>query len=346
MCCGGVVKGKILALLGFYFFGMMVIILGYLGGFMRRIDERDVMFARMARRAGTVAYEEFYGRRPELRAGDDVLRMKGPMGDERAKFYEPLGSALVDGCFGFLGDIKGLVDGPERAAVKVVAEGSLFTDKIKEVAALYGAKVSGVAAYDAGYYYSHRGRMDAHYGEVVSGGLPYTFVFAVAMDPELIQTAPRVTESVAVTKGYIDAAVIGMVLTYWIKGMGYEARNHMDGNYLMVMPLAAKAAGLGDIGRHGLLITEDYGPRVRLGAVSTDLPLLVDGPSAFSVAEFCETCGVCAQFCPAKAIDAGARSEVDGVARWLPVIQEKCFGKWQEFGSDCGLCLARCPVGL
>ena len=74
--------------------------------------------------------------------------------------------------------------------------------------------------------------------------------------------------------------------------------------------------------------------------------LVADGPSDFSVAAFCETCGVCARFCPANAIDSGVRSEVDGAARWLPVIQERCFGKWQEFGSDCGLCVARCPIGL
>ena len=62
-------------------------------------------------------------------------------------------------------------------------------------------------------------------------------------------------------------------------------------------------------------------------------------------ATFCETCGVYARFCLAKAIDSGERSEVDGAARWLPVIQERCISKWQEFGSDCGLYGARCPIG-
>lgn len=312
---------------------------------MKRIDERDVMFARMARKPGSAAYEEYYGRNPERQLSDDELRKMPPMGDETAKFYDPMDSLLVDATFGFLGDIKGLVDGPSPSAVKLEESAEVFTARLKEIAALYGAKLTGVAAYDERYYYSHRGRMDAHYGERLDVGLPYTFVFAVEMDPELLACAPRVKESIAVTKGYLDAAMVGMVLTYWIKRMGYEARNHMDGNYLMVMPLAAKAAGLGDIGRHGLLITEAYGPRVRLGAVTTDLPLVVDKPAAFHISEFCETCGACARFCPSKAINAGARAEIDGELRWQ-IDQEKCYGKWQVLGSDCGLCLVKCPVGV
>jgi len=36
-----------------------------------RFDERDTMFARMARRARTPPYEEYYSRRPELQKADD-----------------------------------------------------------------------------------------------------------------------------------------------------------------------------------------------------------------------------------------------------------------------------------
>jgi epoxyqueuosine reductase QueG len=124
--------------------------------------------------------------------------------------------------------------------------------------------------------------------------LPYNFVFAVEMDMPYISKAPFIPESIAVTKGYVDAAIIGMIVTYYIKSLGYEARNHMDGNYLMVMPLAAKAAGFGDIGRHGLLITPEYGPRIRLGAVTTSMPLVPDAISEFNVKEFCYLCGKCA----------------------------------------------------
>ncbi|RKX78985.1 MAG: hypothetical protein DRZ90_09340 [Spirochaetes bacterium] len=39
----------------------------------------------------------------------------------------------------------------------------------------------------------------------------------------------------------------------------------------MVLPPSAAAAGLGEIGRHGLLVTKNYGSRVRISAVTTNL---------------------------------------------------------------------------
>jgi epoxyqueuosine reductase QueG len=116
----------------------------------------------------------------------------------------------------------------------------------------------------------------------------------------------------------------------------------MDGNYLLVLPLAAKAAGLGDIGRHGLLITEKYGSRIRLGAVTTNMPLSTDKPSAFSVTEFCRICGKCSKTCPAKAISSEERTEINGVMRWQ-IIQEECYRKWRVLGTDCGICISTCP---
>ena len=53
----------------------------------------------------------------------------------------------------------------------------------------------------------------------------------------------------------------------------------------ITIPMAVDA-GLGELGRNGLLLTEKYGPRVRLCKVFTDLPLEPDepidlGPSIF-----------------------------------------------------------------
>ena len=133
-----------------------------------------------------------------------------------------------------------------------------------------------------------------------------------------------------------------MIITYYLKSLGYEARNHMDGNYLMVLPLAAKAAGMGDIGRHGLLITPECGPRIRLGAVTTSMPLKVDAISNFNVKDFCSICGRCAKYCPSGAISKCDANEILGEQPWK-IRQELCNKKWLEFGTDCGICLAKCP---
>lgn len=312
---------------------------------MSQIDERDTMFARMSRVQGTSEYIDYYKKNPDKKEIDDLLRKKISEEGKQSKFYNPETSAIVDSTFKFLSDIKKFSEGPVKAETRVESSSESFTKRVKGLAEFYGAKLVGIAPYEKEYYYSHRGRMDENYGEIVDMNLPYTIVFAVEMDAEYINNAPTLPESIAVTKGYADAAIIGMMLTYYIKELGYDARNHMDGNYLMVMPLAARAAGLGDIGRHGLLISPEYGSRIRLGAVSTNLPLNIDKKSTFNVNAFCEICNKCSKFCPSKAIPSLEKQKIDGVDRWK-IIQEKCFEKWVQFGTDCGMCLAVCPFSF
>lgn len=312
---------------------------------MARIDERNIMFSRITRIPGTKEYEKYYKSHPENKEIDDAIRAMGSMNSQGSKFFHKLNSPIVDASFEFLADIKGLVGGGIKAGEKVEGTSEEFTRKLKGLGKFYGANLVGVAELDENYYYTYRGRTDEVYGEKVEANLPYTFVFAVEMNPAYINTAPLLSQSIQVTKGYLDTAIIGMIIAYYIKSLGYEARNHMDGNYLMVLPLAAKAAGLGDIGRHGLLVTPEYGSRIRLGAVTTDMPLLKSEPSLLNIKDFCEICGRCGKLCPSKAISEEAQKSIDGVKRWQ-IKQEQCFKKWMEFGTDCGICIASCPFSL
>jgi epoxyqueuosine reductase QueG len=65
---------------------------------------------------------------------------------------------------------------------------------------------------------------------------------------------------------------------------------------------AAVAAGLGEYGWSGRLLTPEFGPRIQFGAVITTMPLEFDAP--YSGAELCggEPCGVCVRQCPVDAI--------------------------------------------
>jgi hypothetical protein len=270
-----------------------------------QFDERDTMFARMNYVPGTAAYQDYYQRRPELKGADDALRSMPAPGEEGGATYHPVHSPLVGSAFQFLAEIKHLCDGTPADVKTNVAEPEAMTALIKGLAGYYGANLTGICAMQPRHFYSHRGREMQHYGDPVSCQDPYGIVFAVEMDKAMIFRAPGIPEGIAVVKGYVDAAVIGMVISYYIRSLGYQARNHMDGNYLLIAPLAAQDAGLGEIGRHGLLITKEYGPRVRLGVVTTDLPLLPDRKLLFGVTDFCGLCGNCAVCCPGKAIPKG-----------------------------------------
>ncbi len=310
---------------------------------MKQTDERDIIFSRLAYRSGSAAHTEYYARHPERKEADEVFRKKPPMGETDAAFYDPLFSPLPDACFAFLADIKAFSVG-ENAAKRAEGTPEAFTRALKGLAIYYGAKLVGITRLKPEHYYSHKGRPEVLYGVKVEQAYEYGIAFAVEMERDMILRAPGLPESVAVTKGYIDAAIIGMVLSYYIRALGYDARNHMDGSYELVVPCVAQDAGLGEIGRIGVLVTREYGPRVRLGVVSTNMPLLADEPAELGIAAYCGLCSNCAASCPGRALPNGDMHGEDGEWRWKTEA-DKCFAMWQLLGTDCGICLASCPFG-
>jgi epoxyqueuosine reductase QueG len=78
----------------------------------------------------------------------------------------------------------------------------------------------------------------------------------------------------------------------FIQELGYHAMPSGNDTALSI-PMAVDA-GLGELGRNGILITPKYGPRVRLCKVFTDLPLVHDKPVDLGVQAFCEICKKCA----------------------------------------------------
>ena len=309
---------------------------------MKRFDERDILFARMNYIPGSPEYEDYYQRHPELKEVDSALREMPEIGEPGSATHHPVHSPLVGSAFHFLSEIKHLSEGQPAAAKTDVPGPEEMARLLKGLAAYYGAKLTGVCAMKDSHYYSHRGRETTHYGEPVSTSYPFGLVFAVEMEKDMILRAPGIPESLAAVKGYVDAAVIGMILSFYIRSLGYDARNHMDGNYLLIAPLAALDAGLGEIGRHGLLITKEYGPRVRLGVVTTDLPLVPDESIAFGIQKFCGLCNRCALSCPGKAIPKGDKKLIEGDMRWK-ITDTACYERWRMLGTDCGVCLASCP---
>ncbi|MDW7675752.1 MAG: reductive dehalogenase domain-containing protein [Bacillota bacterium] len=308
----------------------------------KRFDERDTIFARMNYKKDTLEFDDYYNRNPNKREIDEMLRAMPEMGGEGTVTHDPINSPIVDACFRFLGDIRKFSVGTKQQDKGQLLDKDVMTARIKGIAEFYNAKLVGIVEMKDYHYYSHRGRHTENYGEPIEANHKYGIVFAVEMDKDMIFQAPQLPEAIAVTKGYIDAAVIGMVLAYYIRELGFEAINHMDGNYLIVAPLVAQDAGLGEIGRNGLLITDKYGPRVRLGVVTTDLPLTVDSPVELGITQFCRECEKCVKTCPGRAIPAGPEVEIDGLKRWR-INPEECYKRWRALGTDCGICLASCP---
>ena len=153
------------------------------------------------------------------------------------------------------------------------------------------------------------------------------------------------------TEGLSTLAYARMAPTLWmvaefIRGMGYNAIPAANDTALSI-PLAVDA-GLGQVGRHGLLINPKVGARCRISKIFTDLPLETIGAVDSGITEFCNACLKCVPKCGTKAITTGGRSfepldeaNAGGVLSWK-VDAKKCMTFQNRVGSTCSTCVRRC----
>jgi ferredoxin len=113
------------------------------------------------------------------------------------------------------------------------------------------------------------------------------------------------------------------------------------------VPIAIQA-GLGEDGRHGMLVTPEFGSNIRTAKVFTNMPMLKDKPISFGLQEFCNSCAKCASSCPVQSLDFGPRkwdavdeSNNPGVYKFYHPYK-KCLYFWMENGFTCGNCIAMC----
>ncbi len=114
---------------------------------------------------------------------------------------------------------------------------------------------------------------------------------------------------------------------------------------LVTHKMAATCAGIGWIGRNGLLISPRYGPRLSLATVLTDAPLPPDAPMARSL---CGDCRLCEEHCPSGAITGESWSRDEPYPDLIETAlcrSHKAERRAVAGRPNCGLCLAICPHG-
>ncbi|MHC4414339.1 MAG: 4Fe-4S dicluster domain-containing protein [Planctomycetota bacterium] len=306
-----------------------------------RIDERDVMFSRARLAPGSPRFEAYYAQNPEKKASDDAFRAQPGLLARDATMYHPYAFAAADATFWSVEHLRKIVDG-DVAQARLACDPQEISGFIKRWALKLGAVSVGVTGLEDYHLYTHVGRGE-QYGQPVKREHDYAIAFTVEMAREMIARAPKSPITMESSQQYLRAGAIAVQIAAFIRAFGYPARAHIDGDYRVVCPLVARDAGLGEIGRMGLLMTPKLGPRVRLGVVTTDLPLPVDErrPDHTTI-DFCQACSKCADICPSQAISFDGRARIDGVVRWQ-IDSEACYGLWTKLGTDCGRCVAVCP---
>jgi reductive dehalogenase len=222
-----------------------------------------------------------------------------------------------------------------------------LTLAVKRAAQVFGAVDAGVTMVKSEWIYSHRIS-----GDVLDlpQGVDRAVVMVIEMDDFGIGTSPSVPSAVATGSGYSRMAFATACLAEFLRNLGWRAVASGNDTGLSV-PLAIDA-GLGELGRNGLLIHPVLGQRVRICKVFTDAPLTVDEPIEFGAKRFCLTCKRCAEACPSKSIPLdteptwesphGTPSNNPGVLKWY-VNVDSCYAYWTANTVECSNCLRVCP---
>jgi len=305
-----------------------------------RSDHTDGFFASYRMEAAPRRGEGFAQRDFALRnaawAISDIISNRASEAEE--------GSGLREG---FQGAIEADTPvAPSQVSLMSAGEEAL---EIKRLARFFGADIVGITAIDPRWHYSHRPdtRTMSPVEDPLPAGMTHVIVMGHSMDFDLVETYPSALAGASTGREYSHEAAICIQLATYIRNLGFEAVASMNDTAL-VIPYAIKA-GLGEYGRNQMVLTPEFGPRVRFSKIFTNLPLAVDRPRRLGLARYCESCTICADSCPPKALPKGAPdlgpdnpSSIKGVCKWTSDA-EKCFGYWAKLKTDCAICMRVCP---
>ncbi len=246
----------------------------------------------------------------------------------------------------------------KRDSIQALPEDAKFDPKdpgynarvIKKAAKIFGADLVGICKLDRRWIYTKGFKFveRKEYDIDVSDEYQYVINMAVEMPYEPLRYSPTYIGGGGTGVGYSLMAYVAGLVAQFLRQLGYKAIP--SGNDTAMSVPYAIQAGLGELGRLGQVITYDFGPRVRLCKVFTNLPLKCDDPICFGATEFCESCKKCAEKCPSQAIsyepnrstEPNNKSNAAGTLKWY-INAEKCFEFWAKNYADCGNCIRVCP---
>jgi reductive dehalogenase len=328
---------------------------GLIVGQVGRFDEREQVFARnRALRPGSKQYQAFYEQHPEYEAYDAKRREAGgPLGrpgtldrpHEGPNVAATMASVAMPLYLSSSDKVKPQAH-QQLGGSKMTLSPEETTERVKGYTLNLGADLVGITEVNPPWVYSHRGEIFREnwedWGKEISVEHKFAVVFAMEMSFPMVGTAPHTPTAIESMNNYAKGAYIATQLASFMANLGYSSTaSHLRHYEALLVPMAVDA-GLGELGRHGYLITKGFGSRVRLGAVTTDLPLISDKSVDIGVENFCTICRKCALCCPSGSIPSGDRTVVNGTLRWK-LNAETCFEYWGKIGTDCNICMRVCP---
>ena len=215
---------------------------------------------------------------------------------------------------------------------RVPVNGKDQTEDIRSKARELGFGEVGFTRYDRRYTFVSK----KHW-------VKYEHAICIAMEQDYVQTQtiPSLEAEYAHFGTYEIESVEAMKLADYIRSLGYHAQIHspMD-NSAPYIPMFV-AAGLGQLGANGQLLSPHFGSRARLMLITTDAPVTNDQPIDYGIHEFCQKCQVCVNRCPGRAL---MREKVwfRGVEK-NKIIYDRCRPLTVNY-EGCAVCMKVCPI--
>lgn len=223
-----------------------------------------------------------------------------------------------------------------RGCTEITPAETTFWDNVKKEAATLDIGMVGFAPIDENLMF-----VRDHVG-YIEGLYPNGIILGMEMDFERINKAPGPDAGIEAIKIYEKLGNATNKLADVIRSFGHRAIACHPVGGPVLLPVMAEKANMGSPGRHGLLITKEYGPRLRLSLIATTASPLPENPQKpAGIEDFCKTCGNCVKSCPVGAIrDVPLKNEQFGIASC--VDSEKCMPYFYEH-DGCSVCIKACP---
>ncbi len=169
----------------------------------------------------------------------------------------------------------------------------------------------------------------------------HAIVFSMEMKKSEIEKAPSIRTIREIFRTYHELGRAVNLISEFLRGKGYNAQPIAAISNNINLTLLARDSGLGEFGKHGLLITKAHGPSVRLAAILTDIENLPQAqePGMGWIRSFCDSCNACVRACPAQAIYSTPVKLDDGSERHIDY--KRCAMPFSK-QNGCTVCIKEC----
>ena len=178
----------------------------------------------------------------------------------------------------------------------------------------------------------------------------WVIVYSIPMSGLGLGQAPSQLSRGTTMQAYVRLYTIYNQLHEFIRALGYHSYGAAIMNGFGIYPAFAVLGGIGEQCRIDTVISPEYGSMMRLAAMATDLPLAATLPISMGVREYCAKCRICSRYCLSGAISGADGPGWEPEGPWSNPGHEayfrrtmRCRDMFYRTGSNCGVCISRCP---